>query len=409
MNLNEKAIAKIQVASKRQSFPDQATPHFGLRVENNGRKSFYYYAKIAGKPRYKALGEYPQTTLGEARAAARKLDVEVDVWKKLGHPADADPFNAKASSKPGNAPTFAELVEAYIKEHVRVAAKKPEEAEYSVQHFARKYFAAWANRRLDTLSVHDLVKVKQACGGHHVTANRCTEFIRRLINWSGKKQEGKVSFWRFPENFATEITTYKETERKRFLNAQEGAVFSDELAKAENRDLRDFLILALGTGARKMDVYSMRWADIDWELKLWHVPRTTKVEPYPVQLLDNALAVLEERRKNALSDTWVFPSATAKSGHIMDLKRAWTTFRKRCGLVDFKVHDLRHTTASWMAIGGQTLQTIGAALGHKSLQSTMRYSHLIDASVREGREAGLRKMQAMTRRARQNGQKLLSR
>ena len=92
----------------------------------------------------------------------------------------------------------------------------------------------------------------------------------------------------------------------------------------------------------------------------------------------------------------------------MDLKRAWTAFRKKCALKDFRWHDLRHTCASWQAIAGVSLQSIGSSLGHRSLQSTMRYSHLSDESVREGREEGMKKMQQMTLRAKRNNRKLLT-
>ena len=411
MKLTEKSVARLAATKKRQQYPDDEQTGFGVRVEAaavGGRKTFYFYKKLNGKPRFKSIGVSPSMTVKEARERARKLAVLCDEWKRSGYPAVSDPLVDAKPEQASTCPTFGELVKSYITERVRREAKNVRRAEYDLRNMVDKHFSSWTDKRLDTLSHSDLLAVKRQCGEHRVAANRAIELIRRLLNWSGAKRDGQVNFYRVPQgNFALEVTTYEEKERERFLSAEELVRFNAALDEEPHTDLKHFLILSLTTGARKSDVCAMRWQDVDWTRRIWRVPDPKNEKPYNVQLLPAAIGVLEERHKNAASTTWIFPSVS-RLGHLQDVpKKAWQPFRKKCGLTDFHIHDLRHTCASWQAIAGVPLQQIGKSLGHGSLQSTERYSHLIDESIREGREAGQKKMFQMMRQARKASRKAL--
>jgi integrase len=99
----------------------------------------------------------------------------------------------------------------------------------------------------------------------------------------------------------------------------------------------------------------------------------------------------------------VFPGV-GKTGHLTDLKKNWNAFRKRAQIPHIRVHDIRRTNGSYAAMAGVSLKTIQEQLGHKSIQSTMVYSHLHDESVRDGREAGQAKMLSMMKAAKKRGQ-----
>src|SRR6266581_2294818 len=113
MNLTEKLIAKLVPGKKRAQYPDKDVTGFGVRVEPNGRKSYYWYAKVRGVPRFRALGEFNVTPLKDARDEARKLAGIGSTWKQSGYAGD-DPFEKKESAKPASVPTFGELVNAYV-------------------------------------------------------------------------------------------------------------------------------------------------------------------------------------------------------------------------------------------------------------------------------------------------------
>jgi len=128
-------------------------------------------------------------------------------------------------------------------------------------------------------------------------------------------------------------------------------------------------------------------------------------EGYEVNLMPAALKILERRRREiAETEPFVFPSR-AKSGHIMDVKKRWIEFRKRCGFPDVRLHDLRRTRGSYLAVAGVSLQQIGAALGHKSLGSTEIYSRLHNEAISKALEAGDAMMKSMTRAARKRVKK----
>jgi integrase len=185
--------------------------------------------------------------------------------------------------------------------------------------------------------------------------------------------------------------------RDRFLQPDELGRFNEALKTETHADLKDFLTLAITTAARRSDIFSMRWTDVKWERRVWTVPYPKNGESY--ELLPAALDVLK-RRRSLVPDTapYVFPGV-GRTGHLTDLKIPWTEFRRRARIPDIRLHDLRRTTASYAAMAGVSLQQIGAALGHKSMQSTLVYAKLHNESVRAARESGQAKMLQMVRAA----------
>ena len=127
----------------------------------------------------------------------------------------------------------------------------------------------------------------------------------------------------------------------------------------------------------------MRWDKISFESKTWSIPSKSSIPlqgskngtPVLISLHDPSVKILTRRKENSNSE-WVFPSSNSKSGHIEGVDSAWRKLCKSCNMKDLKIHDLRHTLASWMAIKGENLGVISKVLGHKRIASTMRYAHL---------------------------------
>src|SRR4029077_14721732 len=117
-------------------------------------------------------------------------------------------------------------------------------------------------------------------------------------------------------------------------------------------DTRDVLALYLATGARRGNVNGMRWADISFELLTWRIPMSKSGEGYDVALTPAAIEVLERRHETKGESEFVFP-ARSKSGHIVDIKKKWQKFRKRAGIPDVRLHDLRRTKGSYAALSGE--------------------------------------------------------
>ena len=86
----------------------------------------------------------------------------------------------------------------------------------------------------------------------------------------------------------------------------------------------------------------------------------------------------------------MFPSKSSKSGHFQEPRKGWQRILKRSGLKDLRIHDLRRTCGSWLALNGASQYIIAKQLGHKSPQSTAIYARLSLDPVRESLEQAVK-------------------
>ena len=128
----------------------------------------------------------------------------------------------------------------------------------------------------------------------------------------------------------------------------------------------------------------MRWNEIDFELGTWRIARTKSGDSQTIPLTGRVLELLKERKEESSSD-WVFPGRGG-SGHLVEPKKAWHKLFALSGLQDLRLHDLRRTLGSYMAIGNQSLQVIGKALGQMSSTATQIYARLTHDPVRQALE-----------------------
>lgn len=182
------------------------------------------------------------------------------------------------------------------------------------------------------------------------------------------------------ENPCRHIRRFKSVSRDRFLNGDELRLFFEALTEEETI-YQDFFMLCLFVGARKTTMLRMKYGDICFDLKRWRLSETeTKNGDVNIHALpDAAIDILKRRsEQNKLSvapSLYVFPG-DGKDGHLVDPKKSFARIKKRMGVYDFRIHDLRRTLGSYMAIGNASLPIIGKALNHKSQVSTEIYARL---------------------------------
>ena len=176
--------------------------------------------------------------------------------------------------------------------------------------------------------------------------------------------------------------------RDRFLQADELPRFFAALAEEPNATMRDFILLALLTGARRANLCAMHWNEIKLEAGLWRIPLTKNGEAQSVTLCPEAVTILEVRRE-AKDGGFVFPGS-GESGHIEEPKKAVQRVMERAGIPygrketnGVTLHDLRRTLGSWQARTGASLTIIGKSLNHKSRQATAIYARLDLDPVRQ--------------------------
>jgi len=398
--ISEKFVERTKPSDRRQQFFDSTVTGFGVRIEPNGKRYFIFRAKINGTEVFRALGEWPATSVKVARDAAKKLAGDIATWKRDGCP-EPNPFAKTKKESQATAPLFKELLEAYIARHIQKESLNPRRAEYDTRNLVKNHLQSILDLAVDQVTVDHVLAAKNACKGLYMQ-NSIVELVSRVYNWSAGARDGKLNFWKC-ENPAAGIGRNKPEARRRFLSdndAGEFGRFFAELAKEPHVDTRDILTLLLSTGARKSNVYAMAWADVHLDRQVWEIPMSKNGSGYTVPLSEKVVEILERRRESAdEGERFVFP-ADSRSGHVSDIKKRWAAFRMRAGIGDVRLHDLRRTRGSLAALAGQSLQKIGGMLGHKSLAATAIYARLNPESIREAAEAGDAMMNTIMERAR---------
>ncbi len=183
-----------------------------------------------------------------------------------------------------------------------------------------------------------------------------------------------------------------EHHRRRYLSGDELGRLVAALNDHPDRQVANAVRMLLLTGARRGEVLSMRWADVDLTDGKWSKPpSSTKQEKHhEVPLSAPARALLasirdEQAAPGRALGEFVFPS-TGKKGHLVEIKKGWATLCKAAGIKNLRLHDLRHSYASALASGGASLPLIGALLGHSSPTTTHRYAHLFQDPQRAAAE-----------------------
>jgi integrase len=115
--------------------------------------------------------------------------------------------------------------------------------------------------------------------------------------------------------------------------------------------------------------FQAKWQDVDLERRLWFIPQT-KTKPRHVPLSQAAIDILEKLPRPKRCPYLVPNLDTGRP--FTSLKRAWETARKRADLPGLRIHDLRHSAASFMINAGVNLYAVGKVLGHADHKSTMR-------------------------------------
>lgn len=166
--------------------------------------------------------------------------------------------------------------------------------------------------------------------------------------------------------------------RVRFLNDEERYKLLKACQDSPSDLLYICVILAISTGMRQGELMGLRWGDINLKDSYLILHETKNGERRRVPLAGHALELLQQHSKVRRLDTDVLFAGSNPSSPI-ELRKPWKNALKQAEIDDFRWHDLRHCTASYLAMNGASLAEIAEILGHKTLQMVKRYAHLSEA------------------------------
>jgi integrase len=367
--LTKKLVEALPSPSAATYVWDDQLSGFGVKILPTGKKKYVVKYRVGGgrtgRPRWYLVGAHGQLTCEQAREIATQVLAAVARGE--------DPQGQKESLR--TAPTVADLWKRFEDEHL--PRKKPRSAAGD-----RQIASAHLLPALGRLKVADVARKDAAQALHHAMAempyqaNRSIALLSKMMNLAevwGYRPDGS--------NPCRHILKYREQARQRYLSPDElirvGKALSEELAAGEINVHMDAAIrLLLLTGARVSELLGARWEWVDWSRRVIALP-DSKTGAKRLFLSDQAIELLRIRKAAAegSDNPYVIQGRLAKKP-LVNLAKPWALIRKRAGVEDVRIHDLRHTAASIGVASGLNLPVIGRLLGHTQAATTQRYAHV---------------------------------
>ncbi|PZO71249.1 MAG: integrase [Pelagerythrobacter marensis] len=378
LDAQECLLASCPEGKSKEVYTDTVTTGFLLECRPGGGKTYHLrYSDQRGRLRQIKIGGYHDITFDQARKKAKQLRSEVT----LG----GDPAAKKEVLKA--IPTYANVAEQHIahaKAQLRASSSKGTERIIKL-HIEPRF----GKMRLDEITQRDVARwlaEKRASGLAPATVEKLRVVLHRSFELAAS--------WGLPgsqPNPVKGITKPKyNNARERYLSPDEAARLHKSVAASSNPQLKNIVGLLLLTGARKRELLDARWEHIHLDRKSWYIPDSKTGKARHVPLSQSAIAIIKQLPKYAKCP-WLLPNPDTKKPFV-DIKRAWETARDAAGLAGLRIHDLRHSAASFMINSGIDLYAVGRVLGHADHQSTMRYSHLANDTLLAAVEAGAAKL-----------------
>jgi len=321
LKLTKRNIDAIGNPERQTEYRDTELKGFTLIAYASGRKQFTLRYLMDGRRKTFKIGDYGKLTPDAARDKAKEL------FGKIAKSIDPQVEQAATDALP----TMGEWIDTYL-EDVRQRKKRPD----SDERYLGWAKARYGKKRIDKVTrtdVHTHMQQLKKLGRTNTTANRYHASVRSCLNEACR--EGHIQY-----NVSANIRHYPEpTPRSRVLTDKEMESMLAAIDGLDDSFVQTALHMLIETGARKSEVLSAAWNDIQFEDGLWRLPDTKSGKPQIVPLSANIMAQL---RLLPHAGDWLYPAGTG-DGHRQDIKRHWDKVRKAAGIPDVKLHDVRRT------------------------------------------------------------------
>lgn len=322
--------------------------HFCLRKSMDGRMTSYF------------LGNARHTGMQQSRLRAKTLSLLLKDW---------DP----ATSAPAQN-LFHEFVANRYLPYARMKKRSWKLDKRLIEQYLYPRFHSVPMHMVDATDILSWQENMLKKGLSHSSCNRVYALLKSLFNCAIRWEilpEGK--------NPCRNVPALAEgPSRERYLSESDARKVLHELDLWPNPVTSAAIKMLLLTGARRNEVLVAQWDHVDFTLRLLRVPLSKSGKTRYIPLSREALGVLDSLPRNG---KWIFPGDPGGRRHISSLFYAWNTIRSRLGLHDIRLHDLRHTFASFLINTGHSLYEVQKILGHHDPRITMRYAHLDTATM----------------------------
>jgi integrase len=338
------------------------------RTDSQGKTRYRVQIRLKGYP--------PETATFDRKTDANRWAQQTETDMKAGR------YFKTAESRRH---TVAQLIERYLLDIV--PNKRPSTQRSQIPQLE------WWRKRLGHLALADLSPVliaeardELARASTHLGEGRSSSTVARYLAVLSHCLTIAVKELGWIEDTPMrKVSRPKETRGIiRFLSPEERNRLLENCKQSKNPYLFQIVVLALSTGMRRSEIMHLTWDRVDLgRREIVLRPEDTKNNEVRVLPLvghaHKALLELHSSRDKGMPYVFPAPAMDGRPPRPYDIESAWRLALKRADVKDFRFHDLRHSTASYLAMDGATSVEIAAVLGHKTLQMVKRYAHLSPA------------------------------
>ena len=404
--LNKRFIDALPAAAAVVVHWDEALKGFGLRQFPSGVRTFVFdYRNADGRKRRVTVGRFGALTVEQARTLAVSL---------AGRVAKGEDPAAEIAGR-RVAPTVSDLCDDYLSKHVDVvnSPRQQQTARAIVEKHIRPALGAL---KVASVTRQDVQKLHRRLSGTPRTANLALATLSKAFSLAEQWEMRPNN-----SNPCSRAPRFEENQRERFLSAAElarlGAAMEEaetvglpwrenaaanakHRAKLENRrtlvnaSAITAIKLLLLTGARSAEILELEWAHVDFDKGTIALPsrKGGGRRAHPVSVIVLQLLAALPRQGSPYVLPAPFDAAKPLSPSV--LSHAWQALRWRARIADVRVHDLRHTSGTYVSQTGANAFLVRDFLRHKSIAMTGRYANRDVDPIREAAEAVATRVQA---------------
>jgi integrase len=366
----------------KQDYFDSCSKGLMVQVRPSGRKTFYLRERNEqGKTCQVKIGDAEFLKLNTVRKLVEERRAARSLWRLAG-------FSQPIGSR-GNPPTTANVEPAPIEDTVTtptIEAFVRESYLPFIRTYKRSYdsdlslinnhvIPFFGDKQLHELTKQDLIAFITARRPTHKpgTINRVIILMRYVYNLALK--------WETPgleKNVVKGTPLLEENnKRERYLSSEEVDRLVYCVRRSRNPMLQYIIPGLILTGARKQELLRARWEDLNFDTKIWRIPMSKSGKARHVPISDSLKLLLDSIPQTC---EWVFANPKTLKPFV-GFYYSWDTARKQAGLDEVRVHDLRHSFASFLVNNGRSLYEVQRILGHTQIKTTQRYAHLDQSSL----------------------------
>ena len=210
--------------------------------------------------------------------------------------------------------------------------------------------------------------------------------VRRYLAVLSHVLNAAIDWGWLHQNPIKRLTKPRPNKRDVVLTSEEIQRLLHACQQSRSQWLYAIVVVTLATGGRRREIETLTWQQVDLQLRRIRLVKTKGQKPRAITLIQPAYEVLQDIY-NARTTRSPYVFVMPHGGCIQKSYKGWAVARRRAGVEHLHFHDLRHTTASYLAMHGASLSDIKEILGHSNISTTERYIHYLNPVRTEALEA----------------------